>query len=107
MIRHLVLLRFKEDIPPVRLAQLEQDFAALPARIAGIRQLEWGVNVSAEGLDKGFTHGFFLSFDDEAGRDAYLPHPEHQALVGRMQPWLADALVIDYAPCRPAQEASR
>ena len=98
MIRHLVLLRFKEGIPPERLADLEQGFTALAGRIDGIRQLEWGVNVSPEGLDKSFTHCFFLSFDNEADRDAYLPHAEHRALVDRMQPWLADALVIDYAP---------
>jgi hypothetical protein len=104
MIRHVVLLRFKDGMPSTRLAELEQDFAALAGRIEGVRQLEWGVNGSAEGLDKGFTHCFFLSFDNEADRDAYLPHTEHQAFVSRLQPWLADALVIDYAPNAQSRE---
>ncbi|MDR6860457.1 Dabb family protein [Variovorax guangxiensis] len=98
MIRHVVLLRFKDGIPPDRLAELEQDFAALAGRIDGIRQLEWGVNASPEGLNKGFTHCFLVSFDNEADRDAYLPHAEHQAFVSHLQPSLADVLVVDYAP---------
>jgi hypothetical protein len=104
MIRHLVLLRFKDDIPPDRLARLEQGFAALAGRIDSVRQLEWGVNCSPEGLDKGFSHCFFLSFDNAADRDAYLPHAEHQAFVSELKPWLADVLVIDYAPSTPTRE---
>jgi hypothetical protein len=104
MIRHVVLLRFKDDIAPERLAALTQGFAALAERIEGVRQLEWGVNCSPEGLDKGFSHCFFLSFDNAADRDAYLPHAEHQALVRELQPWLADALVLDYAPVSHSRE---
>jgi hypothetical protein len=107
MIRHLVLLRFNDGIPPDRLAELEQDFAGLAGRIDGIRQLEWGVNASPEGLDKGFTHCFYLSFDNESDRDAYLPHAEHQAFVSRLQPWLADVLVVDYAPALQPSEATQ
>jgi enoyl-CoA hydratase len=35
---------------------------------------------------------------------ADLPHTEHQAFVSRLQPWLADALVIDYAPNAQSRE---
>lgn len=107
MIRHVVLLKFKEDVPADRLSDLERGFVALSERIEIVRQVEWGVNASREGLDKGFTHCFVLSFDNEADRDAYLPHPEHQAFVGRLQPWLADVLVLDFAPMTNLSEEGK
>ena len=96
MIRHLVLLRFSDATTDAKRAELAADFAALGSKIAEVRALEWGVNVSPEGLDKGFTHGFVVSFANAADRDAYLPHPAHQAFVERLKPWLADVLVLDY-----------
>ena len=66
-----------------------------------IADLEWGPAASPEGLDKGYTHAFFVSFASAADRDAYLPHPEHLAFVERLKPWLADALVLDYAWPQP------
>lgn len=96
MIRHLVLLRFTDAADAAQRAERAADFAGLRAQIGVIRDLEWGVNVSPEGLDKGFTHGFLVTFADAADRDAYLPHPAHQAFVERLKPWLADVLVLDY-----------
>ncbi len=96
MIRHLVLLRFTDAADAGKRGELAADFASLQSQIDVIRALEWGVNVSPEGLDKGFTHGFVVSFANAADRDAYLPHPAHQAFVERLKPWLADVLVLDY-----------
>ena len=42
----------------------------------------------------GFTHCFTLTFDCEADRDAYLPHPAHVA-YGRSHAKAADVLVLD------------
>lgn len=97
MIRHLVLLKFSAEATEVRRAELASAFAALPAQIPHVRSLEWGLNASPEQRDKGFTHCFFLTFENEAARDAYLPHPAHQAFVDQLKPWLADVLVVDYA----------
>jgi hypothetical protein len=44
-----------------------------------------GSNVRPEeGMDKGFSEGFILYFGDAAARDAYLVHPEHQEIAGRI-----------------------
>lgn len=96
MLRHLVLLKFRAEATVVEVGAIVQAFVALPAKISAVKALEWGTDVSPEGLGKGFTHSFLLSFADAAGRDAYLPHPAHQAFVAHLQPLLADVLVIDY-----------
>jgi quinol monooxygenase YgiN len=95
-IRHVVLLRFKDETPPDTRSELERAFAGLAESIAEVQTLEWGTNVSPEGLEKGFTHCFVLGFADEAARDAYLPHPAHQDFVAQLQPWVKDVLVVDY-----------
>ncbi len=95
-LRHLVLLRFKDTAPPAQRQHLEQEFCALQSKIGAVQSLEWGTNNSPEGLAKGFTHCFNLTFADEAGRAAYLPHPAHLAFVEQLQPALDDVLVLDY-----------
>ena len=45
---------------------------------------------------KGFTHCFVVTFADEKGREAYLPHPAHKAFVNVLLPVLDDVLVVDY-----------
>ena len=47
-----------------------------------------------EGKTHGFTHCFCLTFDTEADRDAYLPHPAHVA-YGEKHVKAADVLVLD------------
>jgi len=95
-LRHIVLLRFAPDTSAMERAGIETAFEALAAQIGGITAFEWGTDISPEGLSKGFTHAFLLTFNDVAARDAYLPHPAHQAFVARLKPHLADVLVLDY-----------
>ncbi|MEI6874603.1 MAG: Dabb family protein [Spirochaetota bacterium] len=96
MTRHCVLFSFIPGSTRQELAAIEARFEALRAEIAEIEGFEWGTNSSPEGLDKGFTHCFFLSFADDAARDRYLVHPRHQAFGAFVRPFLADVLVVDY-----------
>jgi hypothetical protein len=95
-LRHVVLFQFTDSSTPEDIRQIEEAFAALPSKIDVIRDFEWGINNSPEGLDKGFTHCFIVTFDSEEGRDIYLPHPDHQAFVELLSPHLEDVLVVDY-----------
>lgn len=94
--RHVVLLRFKADVPAPDIANIERAFSALRSQVETVRDLEWGTDVSPEGLSKSFTHCFFISFADAAGRDIYLTHPAHMAFVALLRPTLDDVLVVDY-----------
>ena len=96
MLRHLVLLRFKPTASAADIGSIEAAFCALRTLVPGVSGLEWGTDASPEGLAKGFTHAFMLSFADAAHRDAYLPHPAHQAFVAQLKPVLDDVLVLDY-----------
>jgi hypothetical protein len=96
VLRHVVLFAFKPEVTPTEIAAVEVAFAALPESIPEIVAFEWGPDVSVEGLAAGFTHCFLVTFRDEAGRAAYLPHPAHQALVQLVSQKLEKILVFDY-----------
>lgn len=96
LLRHVVLFKFKEGTSPEAREGIEKAFAALPGKIPQIHSYEWGLNNSPEGLNKGFTHCFFLTFRSEKDRAIYLPHPDHKAFGAMLGPHLEDVLVIDY-----------
>ena len=95
-LRHVVLFKFNESASAEDINNVEMAFEALPSKIKEIEDLEWGLNNSPEGINKGFTHCFFVTFDSEEARAIYLPHPEHKAFVDVLSPHLDDVLVIDY-----------
>lgn len=95
-LRHVVLFKFKEGTSDADIKKVEDAFSALPDKIPQIKGYEWGTNNSPEGLDKGFTHCFFLTFDSEEDRAIYLPHPDHKAFGAVLGPHLEDVLVVDY-----------
>lgn len=95
-LRHVVLFKFTESSTPEDIRRIEEAFASLPSQIDEIKDFEWGTNNSPEGLDKGFTHSFLVTFDSEEGRDIYLPHPAHQEFVDIVGPHVDDVLVLDY-----------
>ncbi|HLY07939.1 MAG TPA: Dabb family protein [Planctomycetota bacterium] len=96
VLRHVVMFKFKDDASPEQIRVVESEFRALKSRIPGVQALEWGTNVSPEGLNQGFTHCFFVSFADAKARDAYLPHEAHQNFVKILRPVLDKVLVVDY-----------
>jgi len=95
-LRHVVLFKFKEGTTETDIQKVEAAFSALPSKIPAIKGYEWGTDNSPEGLAKGFTHCFFLTFDSEEGRAIYLPHPDHKAFGAVLTPHLDDVLVLDY-----------
>jgi hypothetical protein len=96
VLRHVVLFAFKPEATPAEVAAVEAAFAALPDQIPEIIAFEWGRDVSVEGKAQGFTHCFLVTFRDEAGRDAYLPHPAHQRFVDLVSRHREKGLVLDY-----------
>jgi hypothetical protein len=95
-LRHVVLFSFKPGSSAADIKKVEDAFRALPSKIPEIKGFEWGLNNSPEGLNQGFTHCFFLTFDSEKGREIYLPHPAHKTFGSVLKPHLEKVLVVDY-----------
>jgi hypothetical protein len=97
-IRHVVHFKFKKEATPEQIQKVTDEFAALKKKIDAVDALEWGTNVSPEGLDKGFTHCWIVSFKTAKDRDAYLVHPAHKAFVDILKPILEEPFVVDFVP---------
>src|SRR5574341_1375872 len=59
---HVVSFKFKDSATTEQIKEVEEAFRGLKKKIKEIKGFEWGTNVSPEKHDKGFTHGFILSF---------------------------------------------
>lgn len=97
-IRHIVLVKFRADVPESERQDIYGQLAALLGHLA-ITAMSFGPNVSPEGLHQGFTDGFTMDFPDVAARDAYLADAAHQAagarLVAALDGGVAGLLVFD------------
>ncbi|MBG86160.1 MAG: hypothetical protein CMO80_04585 [Verrucomicrobiales bacterium] len=95
-LRHVVCFKYKEGTTKKKIAEIGREFRALKNKIPGITSFEMGENNSPEGLNKGITHCYLVTFESEEAREAYLPHPAHKAFVALLKPHLEDVFVIDY-----------
>lgn len=95
--RHVVLFKFKDDAPKADIEKVEKAFAALKEKTGDlIQDFEWGLNVSPETHDQGFTHCYLVTFKSADDLKEYLPHPEHKAFGALLGPVLDKVLVVDF-----------
>ncbi len=96
VLRHMVMYKYKDDLTPEQVQEVIDAFVALPSKIDTIVDFEHGENVSPEGKSDGLTHAFVVTFQDEAGRAAYLDHPAHLEYVKLAGPRRDKVVVFDY-----------
>lgn len=96
VLRHVVLFGFKPEVSNEQIQTVEEAFSKLPSQIDFIQDYEWGTDCSPEGLQQGLTHCFFLTFNSEADRDAYLIHPAHKEFGKVLGNKASAVTVIDY-----------
>lgn len=96
VLRHIVLFKYKPEVTAAQLDEINRAFQDLKRQIPEVRDFERGVNNSPEGLNKGFTHGYLVTFSSEEDRAAYLPHPAHKKFVELLGGKLDEPMVFDY-----------
>jgi hypothetical protein len=96
MVRHIALFQFKDEITQTKIDECFEALKGMQGRILGIVGFEHGPYQSGEGLNEGFTHGFIMTFDSPASRDAYLPHPIHEEVKDIVVPCLERVIVFDF-----------
>lgn len=95
-LNHVVAFKFKEDARKEDIRKVEEAFRALKTKIPQVQKLVWGLNNSPEGLNKGCTHVWILSFNSDEDRNVYLTHPDHVEFGKLVKPLLADVFVADF-----------
>ena len=96
MVRHFGMFQFKDGVTSSEIDDCFTQMKGMVGQIPGLLDMEHGPYESAEGLNDGFTHGFIMTFDTPASRDAYLPHPEHERVRDIVVPRLARVVAFDF-----------
>lgn len=96
MVRHFGVFQFKPEITPEQIANCFAELEGMVGKIPGLLEIEHGPYQSDEGLNEDFTHGFIMTFDSLESRDAYLPHPIHEAVKEVVVPCLERVVVFDF-----------
>ncbi|WP_112311792.1 Dabb family protein [Pseudogemmobacter bohemicus] len=106
MIRHIVLIRFREDVSEPAIAALFAGLHPIRDQVAGIGAIHAGRSESPEQIERGYMHGFTVDFTGWEALAAYQSHPDHQALGARLvaaaQGGLDGILVFDLDCGEPA-----
>ncbi|OWM71056.1 stress-response A/B barrel domain-containing protein HS1-like [Punica granatum] len=98
VVKHIMLAKFRDGIPPHRVEELIKGYANLVNLIEPMKAFQWGRDVSIEHLHQGFTHVFESTFESTEGVAEYLPHPEHVKFAMHFLPSLEKVIVVDYKP---------
>lgn len=101
MIRHIVLVRFRPEVPEAEIAAIFADLAAIRAKLPGVIDIRSGRSESPEQIERGYMHGFTVDFTDWAALAAYQDHSDHRrvgaALIAAAEGGIDGILVFDLA----------
>jgi hypothetical protein len=95
-LRHVVLFTFKATSTKEEVANVTRTFNDLYGKVPEVRHMEWGLNMSPEHLDQGFTHCFVLTFSSEKDLASYQLNPAHKAFQEVLKPHMDKVFVVDY-----------
>ena len=94
MLQHIVLMKFKPEVSAEDIDALERALDDLPNRIVEIQTYEFGRDVlhSARSWDFALVSGFA----NLESMQRYQGHPDHQAVVARLQELCQQIVCVDF-----------
>ena len=99
MIKHIVMWRLKDHAHgndrATNARHIKQKLEALHGRIPGLLEIEVGFDFSATEASADVV--LYSVFESRAALDAYVVHPEHQAVVPFVKEASSQRIVVDYA----------
>ncbi|MEV4844597.1 Dabb family protein [Micromonospora matsumotoense] len=106
MITHLLVFRFRDDLPPGAAESVLAELETFPSRYPAMRNWRSGVNVSTR--DTSMTHGFVVEFPTEQDLLDYLHSDSHERFVReRWRPVIARQAIVSLPTAGDAQPIER
>ncbi len=88
-LRHVVLLKVKDETPESVLNDFVNQANALQTKIPGILSYNAGRDLGFKGTAPNHPIAITATFKDQKDYEAYAAHPEHVKVVDIIRPWLA------------------
>ena len=93
--RHLLMIRFDEDVTRDQKEELLKAFARMPAEMGFIRRYEFGFDLGNLGPGSP-DFGLVADFDSEEDWRRYSTNPEHDSLAGLVRDVAAELIRLQY-----------
>ena len=84
MIRHIVLIRFRDDVSESTIRTIFDDLHKIEGRIPGLGSVKSGRSESPEQIERGYLHGFTIDFASWEALATYAEDPEHKDFGGQL-----------------------
>jgi Stress responsive A/B Barrel Domain len=95
MMRHIVLFRFRDDVPEETLRAVLAELETFPAKYPAMRNWTSGANVSTR--DSSLTNGFVVDFPTEQDLLDYLHSNSHERFVReRWRPVIERQVIVSF-----------
>ncbi|MGD9702959.1 MAG: Dabb family protein [Acidimicrobiia bacterium] len=96
MITHVVMFRWRPEMPSGQQERIVAALSSLPDAIDSIRSYALGPDVGASGAAN-FDFAISATFDDIDGWRAYDTHPEHDRVrADVIRPWIAERASVQF-----------
>ena len=97
MIRHIVLFKFKAELPPAtkqeKMARIRQGLENLTGTCESLKKMDVGINSNP---NENFDLALTSEFESMEGLDAYSAHPEHLKVGVLIREILEERACVDY-----------
>ena len=94
MLNHIVLIKFKKDTSENDILDLENLLEELPNNILEIHSFEFGRDIIHS--DRSYDFALVSLFANTQSLQRYQAHPEHQAVLTKMQSISESVLRVDF-----------
>jgi heme-degrading monooxygenase HmoA len=95
MIKHMVLFRFRPEVPAQTRDTLLREYVGFPQIHPTMRNFTLGRNISQR--DQSYEYAFTVEFDSEADLKDYLNSREHEAhVIERFRPLIEARAIVSY-----------
>lgn len=96
MITHIVLLRWKPEMPAEHLASVASALDGLPPAISSIRSYRHGADLAVSAPTNA-DYATVATFDDVDGWRQYDTHPLHDRVRAEvLKPWIAERTAVQF-----------
>ncbi|XP_042504335.1 stress-response A/B barrel domain-containing protein HS1-like [Macadamia integrifolia] len=98
LVKHVLLAKFKDDLPPEKVDEIIKSFANLVNLIDCMKSFHGGKDVSPFNMHEGFTHVFEATFESLEAVNEYAVHPDHVEFADLLRATTEKFIVVDYIP---------
>ena len=94
MVKHIVMIDFKEENKKENMQKVKTMLEALVEQVPTLKSMEVGINFSLE--ERAMDLSLYSSFEDEEGLKAYATHPAHLEVLSFIKSVATGSKVSDY-----------